>query len=46
MTAMTQPVDVPENRRTAQKLEADVIAWMQQQKDGFAENWLKEAESL
>lgn len=42
------PLDLscPANRALAEKLEADVLAWMNRQKDLFADNWLKNADIL
>ena len=39
-------LDVPENRRLARQMEDSVIAWMNRQKDGFAENWRRGVESI
>lgn len=40
------PLDVPENYALAQNLEKQVLAWMERQKDGFAEHWVREAAKL
>lgn len=42
------PLDftVPENKAAAQTLEAQTLAWMQRQNDGFAEHWIREAKKL
>ena len=39
-------LDVPESRRLARQMEDSVIAWMNRQKDGFAENWRRGVESI
>lgn len=35
----TLNLEDPENKKLAEKLEQKIIAWMDRQKDGFADNW-------